>query len=45
MQAILDKIDIGPDFSDEEQATITNLIKEYLDVFALNLPKSFPSIL
>ena len=42
MQAILDKIDIGPDLSDEERVAVTNLIKEYPDVFALNLSEVFP---
>ena len=42
MQAILQKISIGTDITDDEQMTVIDLIKEYLDIFALNLSEVFP---
>ena len=42
MQAILQKISIRTDITDNEWTTVIDLIKEYLDIFALNLSKVFP---
>ena len=42
MQAILQKISIGTDITDDEWTTVIDLIKEYPDIFALNLSKVFP---
>ena len=42
MQAILQKILIGTDITDDERMTVIDLIKEYLDIFTLNLSEVFP---
>ena len=42
MQAILQKISIGTDITDDEQTMVIDLIKEYPDIFALNLSEVFP---
>ena len=42
VQAILEKVSIGPDLSDEERNAVTDLLKEYPDIFALNLSEVFP---
>src|SRR6266481_4994828 len=42
VQAILDKVSIGTDLSDFERTTVTNLIKDYPDIFALSLSEVFP---
>ena len=42
VQAILDKIQIGPNLSDKEWAAIVKLIKDFLDIFALTLSEVFP---
>src|SRR6266481_9117188 len=41
-QAILDKIEIRHDLLDGERALVISLIKEYPDIFALNLSEVFP---
>ena len=42
MQAILQKILIGTDITDDEWMMVIDLIKEYPDIFALNLSEVFP---
>ena len=42
VQAILDKVSIGMDLSDLEWTIVTNLIKDYPDIFALSLSEVFP---
>ena len=42
MQAILEKVTIGTDLSNEQQTAVTNLLREYPDIFALNLSEVFP---
>ena len=42
MQAILQKISIGTDITDNEWMMVIDLIKEYPDIFALNLSEVFP---
>ena len=42
MQARLQKILIRTDITDDERTTVIDLIKEYPDIFALNLSEVFP---
>ena len=42
VQTILNKISIGPNLSGREWSVVTSLIKEYPDIFALNLSEVFP---
>src|SRR6266481_1735279 len=41
VQEILDKIQIGPDLTEDQKRRITNLIREYPDIFALSLSEVF----
>src|SRR6266481_8518981 len=41
VQAILDKVSIRTDLSDLEWMIVTNLIKDYPDIFALSLSEVF----
>ena len=42
MQDILDKISIGLDLTRAQWARVMDLVREYLDIFALNLSEVFP---
>ena len=42
VQAILAKVAIGHDLSEKERGEVVGLIKEYPDIFALNLSEVFP---
>ena len=42
MQAILEKVTIGMDLSSKQQMAVTNLLREYPDIFALDLSEVFP---
>src|SRR6266481_7151932 len=42
VQEILDKIWIGPDLTEDQKRRITDLIREYPDIFALSLSEVFP---
>ena len=42
MQTILEKVTIGTDLSSEQRTAVTNLLREYLDIFALSLSEVFP---
>src|SRR6266481_1879136 len=42
VQEILDKIRIGPDLTEDQKHRITDLIREYPDIFALSLSEVFP---
>ena len=42
IEAILEKISIGPDLTDKERTMVLELIKEYPDIFALSLSEVFP---
>src|SRR6266481_590257 len=42
VQAILEKISIGTDLTDKEWMAVTDLIKEYPDIFVLSLSEVFP---
>ena len=42
MQAILQKISIMTDITDDKRTTVIDLIKEYLDIFTLYLSEVFP---
>ena len=42
MQAILGKVTIRTDLSNKQQTMVTNLLREYPDIFVLNLSEVFP---
>ena len=42
VQDILDKISIGPDLTGVQRMRVMDLVREYLDIFALSLSEVFP---
>ncbi|KAF8508659.1 hypothetical protein JB92DRAFT_2624947, partial [Gautieria morchelliformis] len=42
VKEIVDKVNIGPDLTTQQRKRVTELIKEYADIFALSLSEVFP---